>query len=226
MPASLDRRDFAKLLGGALAAMPVTSILAGCSNSAPANSSATNESNASSTSRSNDAASEPAGNSGSGSKMLVAYFSATGHTKAAAQAAANALGADLFEITPVNPYTDEDLNYSNPESRVDREHDDESLRNVELAVTTPNNFEDYETVLLGYPIWWGVAAWPTNGFASGNDFTGKRVVPFCTSLSSPIGQSGSNLADLAGTGTWEEGQRFSENVSADEVADWAVGLTQ
>lgn len=226
MPTSLDRRDFAKLLGGALVALPVTGILAGCSNSAPANSSANNESSAPNASSNNGAASAPAGGAGSGSKTLVAYFSATGHTKAAAQAAADALGADLFEITPANPYTEEDLNYSNPESRVDREHDDESLRNVELAVTTPDNFEDYDTVLLGYPIWWGVAAWPTNGFASGNDFTGKRVVPFCTSLSSPMGQSGSNLADLAGTGTWEEGHRFPENVSADEVADWAVSLNQ
>lgn len=223
MSASLDRRDFAKLLGGALATLPVTSALAACSNNAPAASNATNAGDASS---SNDASSAPTNNSNNGSKVLVVYFSATGHTKAAAQATANALGADLFEITPANPYTDEDLNYSNPESRADREHDDESLRNIELATTTPDNFEDYDTVLLGYPIWWGIAAWPTNGFASGNDFTGKRVIPFCTSLSSPIGQSGTNLADLAGTGTWEDGRRFSENVSADEVADWAVSLTQ
>lgn len=79
-------------------------------------------------------------------------------------------------------------------------------------------------MLLGYPIWWGVAAWPTDGFASGNDFSGKMVIPFCTSASSPIGDSGANLADLAGTGDWQEGMRFSSRASEDEVTAWAKSL--
>ncbi len=220
MPASLDRRELVKILGGVLAALPVSNMLAGCSNNATAGSSAADSAGNSSES---DAA---ASNSGNGSKTLVAFFSATGHTHAVAQAAADALDADLFEITLAVPYGNEDLDYNNPDSRVSKEHEDESLRTLELARTTPEHFENYDTVLLGYPIWWGIAAWPTNDFASGNDFTGKRVVPFCTSASSPIGQSGSNSAELAGTGTWEEGTRFPSSTSADEVANWAVSLSQ
>lgn len=122
------------------------------------------------------------------------------------------------------PYSDDDLNYGNDESRVSREHEDESLQNVALTQTTPDGFADYDTVFVGYPIWWGVAAWPTNGFASGNDFTGKTVIPFCTSASSGLGQSGANLADLAGTGTWQEGQRFRSSASEDDVTEWLATL--
>ena len=119
-------------------------------------------------------------------KTLVVFFSATGSTAAVAQTIADTAGADLFEITPVEPYTGDDLNWSNEDSRVSREHDDESLRNVELTQETPDNWEDYDTVLIGYPIWWGIAAWPVNNFVKDNDFTGKTVIPFCTSASSGI----------------------------------------
>ena len=115
------------------------------------------------------------------------------------------------------------ISYTSSASRT-RGHEDESLRTVELEQVTPDGWADYDTVLLGYPIWWGIAAWPTDGFASGNDFSGKTVIPFCTSASSPIGESGSNLAELAGTGDWQEGQRFSSGVADDEVASWAQGL--
>lgn len=85
------------------------------------------------------------------------------------------------------------------DSRVCREHADESLREVALTAAAVENWEEYGTVFIGYPIWWGIAAWPVDGFVTGNDFTGKTVIPFCTSASSPLGQSGELLAKLAGT---------------------------
>ena len=157
-------------------------------------------------------------------KTLVVYYSASGNTERVAKAAAEAAGADLFEIVPVEPYTSDDLNWTNDNSRVSREHDDESLRNVELVTTEVENWDSYDTVLIGYPIWWGIAAWPTDGFVKANDFTGKTVIPFCTAASSGIGQSGKLLADLAGTGDWQEGQRFASGASDKEVAAWVAGL--
>ena len=157
-------------------------------------------------------------------KTLVVYYSASGNTERVAKAAAEAAGADLFEIVPVEPYTSDDLNWTNDNSRVSREHDDESLRNVELVSTEVENWDSYDTVLIGYPIWWGIAAWPTDGFVKANDFTEKTVIPFCTAASSGIGQSGKLLADLAGTGDWQEGQRFASGASDKEVAAWVAGL--
>lgn len=138
-------------------------------------------------------------------KTLVVYFSATGNTESAANYIAQATGGDLFELEPAEPYTDEDLNYNNDNSRVSREHEDESLRNVELVADTVENWDDYDTVFIGYPIWWGIAAWPVDSFVEANDFTGKTVIPFATSASSGLGQSGKLLAELAGTGDWQEG---------------------
>ncbi len=157
-------------------------------------------------------------------KTLVVYYSASGNTERVAKAAAEAAGADLFEIVPVEPYTSDDLNWTNDNSRVSREHDDESLRDVELVSTEVENWDSYDTVLIGYPIWWGIAAWPTDGFVKANDFTGKTVIPFCTAASSGIGQSGKLLADLAGTGDWQEGQRFASGASDKDVAAWVEEL--
>ena len=157
-------------------------------------------------------------------KTLVVYYSASGNTERVAKAAAEAAGADLFEIVPVEPYTSDDLNWRNNDSRVSREHDDESLRDVELVSTEVENWDSYDTVLIGYPIWWGIAAWPTDGFVKANDFTGKTVIPFCTAASSGIGQSGKLLADLAGSGDWQEGQRFASGASDKEIAAWVAGL--
>lgn len=159
-----------------------------------------------------------------GGSVLVAYFSATGNTEAAAGYIADALGADTFEITPAEPYTSDDLNWSDEDSRVSREHEDPSLQTVELAETTPENWDSYDTVFIGYPIWWGVAAWPVSSFVAANDFTGKTVIPFCTSSSSQLGESGDLLEELAGTGAWLEGQRFRSSVSEADVADWVNGL--
>ena len=159
-----------------------------------------------------------------GGKTLVAVYSASGNTKAIAEYIVSATGADLFEITPTEPYTSDDLNWTNPNSRVSREHNDESLRNVELTTTTVDNWADYDTVFIGYPIWWGIAAWAVDGFVEANDFTGKTVIPFCTSSSSGLGESGKLLADMAGTGNWLEGQRFQSRASEDTVKEWVNSL--
>ena len=163
---------------------------------------------------------------GESAAVLVAYYSATGNTKRVAQAAATALGADLFEIAPVSPYSDDDLDYNDDSSRASQEYADESKRSVELTQVTPDGFSSYDTVLLGYPIWWGIAAWPTNGFVAGNDFAGKTMIPFCTSISSPVGESATGLESLASgdAGTWAEGQRFDSEASDDEVRTWVSSL--
>ena len=157
-------------------------------------------------------------------KTLVVYYSASGNTERVAKDIAEAAGADLFEIVPTEVYTSEDLDWTNPDSRVSREHDDESLRDVPLTTTEVPDWDSYDTVFIGYPIWWGIAAWPVDTFVKNNDFTGKTVIPFATSSSSGMGQSGSLLADMAGTGEWQEGQRFSSGVSGDDVQSWVNGL--
>lgn len=153
-------------------------------------------------------------------KVLVIYYSATGSTKAVAETIADALAADIFEITPARPYTSDDLDWTNENSRVSVEHNDESRRNVPLAKAAVDNWEQYETVYIGYPIWWGIAAWPVSSFIAANDFTGKTVIPFCTSASSELGNSAELLKDTAGSGSWLAGKRFSSNASKQEVAEW------
>lgn len=154
---------------------------------------------------------------------LVVYFSATGNTGEAASYIAGAIGADVFEIVPADPYTSEDLNWNNPESRVSVEHAQKeagTLQPVPLADATPDNWDSYDTVFIGYPIWWFEAAWPVESFVRANDFTGKTVIPFCTSASSSIGESGRLLAELAGAGDWLEGQRFPSGVTQRDVEAW------
>lgn len=161
---------------------------------------------------------------GSGSSVLVVYYSATGNTAQVAQYIADSTGGDLFEIQPVEPYTDDDLNWTDDNSRVSQEHADESLRDVELVADTVDNWDQYDTVFIGYPIWWGIAAWPVDGFVETNDFSGKTVIPFCTSSSSGLGESGQLLADMAGTGDWQEGQRFRSGASQEDVQSWVEEL--
>ena len=157
-------------------------------------------------------------------KTLVVYYSASGNTKRVAEDIAEAAGADLFEIVPTEVYTSDDLDWTNPDSRVSREHDDESLRDVPLTTTEVPDWDSYDTVFIGYPIWWGIAAWPVDTFVKNNDFTGKTVIPFATSSSSGMGQSGTLLSEMAGTGDWQDGQRFSSGASQSDVADWVSGL--
>ena len=163
----------------------------------------------------------PAADSAAAGNVLVAYFSATGNTEAVANAIADRLGTDVWEIEAAQPYTEADLNYSDDASRTSVERADGT--SPELAQVMPGRWADYDTVLLGYPIWWGEAAWPLRTFVTGNDFAGKAVVPFCTSGSSGIGGSADGLAELAGSGDWLEGERFSAG-AGDEAAGWAAGL--
>lgn len=156
--------------------------------------------------------------------VLVVYYSATGNTERVANSIAEATGGGLFEIEPTEPYTDDDLNWNDESSRVSREYEDESLRDVPLVNTTVDGWDDYDTVFIGYPIWWGIAAWPVDGFVEANDFSDKTVIPFATSASSGMGQSGELLADLAGTGDWQDGMRFSSGAGDDEVQEWVETL--
>ena len=156
--------------------------------------------------------------------VLVVYYSASGNTETAANYIAQATGGDIFEITPAEPYTSDDLNWTDENSRVSREHEDESLRDVELTTTEVENWDSYDTVFIGYPIWWGIAAWPVDGFVEANDFTGKTVIPFCTSSSSGLGESGDLLAELAASGDWQEGQRFRSGASQADVTAWVESL--
>lgn len=135
-----------------------------------------------------------------------------------------ATNADVFELEPKKPYTDADLDWTDDNSRVVYEHDNSDARNVELVAVTVPDWESYDTVFIGYPIWWGIAAWPVNSFVKVNDFTGKTVIPFCTSSSSDLGESGELLAELAGTGDWVEGERFSFSVTEDTVQTWVESL--
>lgn len=159
-------------------------------------------------------------------KTLVTWFSASGNTQRVAETIVNELGADEFVIEPAQPYTSADLNYSDPDSRVCQEHDDESLRNIELVQAEVPDFDQYDTVFIGYPIWWGIAAWPVNTFVQANDFDGKTVYCFCTASSSPIGNSATLLEGMANGGTWEGGTRFrsSEVGNADVITQWLDSL--
>ena len=159
-----------------------------------------------------------------GGRVLVAYFSATGNTEAVANDIAQAAGGDLFGITPAEPYTSEDLDWTDENSRVVYEYENPEARDTELSIDTPDNWDNYDVVFIGYPIWWGIAAWPVDSFVAANDFTGKTVIPFCTSSSSGLGQSGELLAELAGTGDWQEGQRFRSGASASDVSAWVESL--
>lgn len=210
-----------KLTSIILALVLVFSFVA-CSNNSSDNSNTTpSTSKTADTSKSSD---EDPKNSNTHSKILVVYYSATGSTKAVAETIADTSKADLFEITPVDPYTSDDLDWTDDNSRVSVEHNDESKRDVPLTKTSPDNWADYDIVFIGYPIWWGIAAWPVNNFVKGNDFSGKTVIPFCTLTSSRLGQSGDLLADMAGKGNWQDGERFSSGASSSKVKSWVNGL--
>lgn len=215
-------KNFQKLGSLLLAALMILS-LAACGNKTN-NTPAQTPYESTPTQTPDDAANGEADNTTSSGKVLVVYFSASGNTKRVAEDIAEAAGGDLFEIVPTEVYTSNDLNWTNSDSRVSREHDDESLRDVPLTTTEVENWDDYDTVFIGYPIWWGIAAWPVDNFVKNNNFSDKTVIPFATSSSSGMGQSGTLLEEMAGTGDWQDGQRFSSGASQSAVADWVSGL--
>lgn len=163
-----------------------------------------------------------ANNASSQKKVLVAYFSATGNTRQIANYIAQDLNADIFEITPEVPYTSNDLIYGNDSSRTSREMNDNSARPA--IKNTVSNFEQYDVVFLGYPIWWGNAPRIMSTFVEKYDFNGKTVIPFVTSGSSGIGSSAKNLEALTKGATWNSGQRFSSGTSKNTVTDWVNSL--
>ena len=217
-----------KILSMLLVGVTALGLLAGCSSNADdtQNDGADNtaaEENQDSTAEQSDTEESTDATSGSGN-VLVVYYSATGNTEEVANYIADATDGDLFEVEPAEPYTDADLNWTDDNSRVSQEYADESLRDVELVSTDAENWDSYDTVFIGYPIWWGIAAWPMNTFVEANDFTGKTVIPFATSSSSGMGESGQLLEELAGTGEWQEGMRFRSGADEADVQEWVNGL--
>lgn len=185
---------------------------------------------------SSSSSSEPDNSNNKGARILVAYYSDTGTTEAVAKKIAERTGADILKIESANPYTKGDLNWTSKSSRVVKEHDAifgskangqataSDMKKVpsKVAASSVIDLSKYDTVFIGYPIWWGMAAWPVNGFVTQNDLSGKKVVPFCTSMSSPIGQSDKVLRDVAGgKGSWVQGKRFGTRASDSEINSWA-----
>lgn len=219
----MKKRVLSLLLTGAV----LVGLLSGCGtakeekeNSSTSQSAQTNQaSQDTDTSSAKEDVNEPAEG-----KTFVVYFSATGTTEKVAGMIADATGGELFELEPVNPYTDADLDWTDSNSRVSKEHDNESERTVELVSTTIDGFQDASVIYVGYPIWWGIAAWPVNEFIKNNDFSGKTVIPFCTSSSSGFGESGKLLEEMAGSGNWLEGERFSSGASAEDIKEWIDSL--
>ncbi len=158
------------------------------------------------------------------SSTLVVYFSATGTTKPLAEYAADILNADIYEIVPSDPYTEEDLAYYT-NGRADREQNDSSIRPAISGGV--ENMEQYDTILLGYPIWHGQAPRIISTFLESYDFSGKTILPFCTSHSSGIGSSDSNLHTLAQNANWLNGRRFAGGTTKEEIAAWLdeMGIT-
>ncbi len=154
-------------------------------------------------------------------KMLVAYFSATGTTKPLAEYTADILHADLYEIVPEVPYTDADLAYYT-NGRADKEQADSSARPAISG--SVENIQDYDVIFLGYPIWHGQAPRIISTFLESYDFTGKTIVPFCTSHSSGIGNSDTSLHTLAPNANWLEGRRFAGGTTRGTMEDWIQGL--
>jgi len=156
-------------------------------------------------------------------KVLIAYFSCTGNTRSVAEQIAQATNAELYEIKPKIPYSSEDLNWRYSTSRASIENNNPSSR---PAITDKvENMEQYDIIFLGYPIWYGQAPKIICTFLESYNFSGKTIVPFCTSGSSPIDSSLSNLHRLCSNNTtWLSGSRFALNASRSEIVTWINGL--
>ena len=196
--------------------------LAACGNSAGQTERPSTESNTAESETEDDADSSAGDQAPEESSVLVAYFSATGTTKGVAESIADGLGADLYEIVPEEPYTDADLNYNDDNSRSTIEMNDPSSRPAISG--SAEHMEQYDIVFIGYPIWWGEAPRIVSTFVESYDFSGKTIVPFCTSGGSGMGSSASNLEPLTSGATWMEGRRLSGNDSQDTVMEWVNSL--
>ena len=157
-----------------------------------------------------------------GADTIVVYFSATGTTKGVAERIASVTNADIYELIPAEPYSDADLDWNDRNSRTTIEMNDPDVR---PAIANDSvDLNGYMTVYIGYPIWWGDAPRMMSTFVEAHDFSGKTVIPFCTSGGSSIGRSGSNLASQAGSGNWLAGGRLDAGISESEIQDWISSL--
>lgn len=156
-------------------------------------------------------------------KTLVAYFSCTGYTQKVAKLLSEVVDGDLYEITPVSPYTTSDLNWNDPNSRSSLEMKDKSSR---PAITGEiDNFDSYKIVFIGFPIWWYIAPTIINTFLENYDFSGKKVIPFCTSGSSGVGQTDIYLQSSCSKQTkWYPAKRFPTNVEKNTLISWVNSL--
>lgn len=160
-------------------------------------------------------------NSSDSKNAIVVYFSATNNTKNVALNISSYLNLPIYELEPVNPYTSSDLNYSNQNSRVVKEHND-SNRHVELQTVSFEGYEEAQYIFLGAPVWWQELSWVVDDFLKLNDFTGKTIIPFATSSSS--GFSTKRHEALASSATWMQGQRFSSRATSSQIEAWIDGL--
>ena len=165
---------------------------------------------------------EPAAEDEPHSHILIAYFSATGITKGVAEKLQEALNADIYEIVPEEPYTDADLNWNDSKSRTSLETDDPACR-PEIAGELPD-LTEYDTVLIGYPIWWGDVPRIVSNFVESVDLAEKTMAVFFTSGGSGLGNSMKHLEEQAGAGTWLEGQRFTARTTVEELIEWTESL--
>ncbi len=152
------------------------------------------------------------------SRILVAYFSATNHTKNVAEILATTLDADLYQIEPEIPYSPEDLNYNDLTSRVSVERSDPNFRPT--ISNSIHNMDQYDVIFVGYPIWWTEAPNILSTFMESYNFSDKTLIPFCTSASSGFGSSDATLREIASNANWLEGKRFPSNADSEEIQAW------
>ncbi|WP_270381009.1 flavodoxin [Mitsuokella multacida] len=218
----MNRREFLKMGGMSMMAL----VLGGCGLSSltgqPSGSAASSE-----TGDTSSSSAASAGAVAAGGKTLVVYYSATGRTERVAKVIAKERQADIMKLVPNPAYTEADLDTHDKNSRTTRERDDASLREkIQLQRAVPDNWASYDTIFLGYPIWWSIAAWPVDAFVKANDFTGKNVVTFATAGVSPLGNSGKLLAEMAGgKGNWQDGTCFTGSLGDAKVVEWVRSLS-
>ena len=217
----MNRREFLKMGGMSVMAL----VLGGCGLSSLTGSSSNGQA---ANSAASGVAASSSGTVAAGGKTLVVYYSATGRTERVAKVIAKERQADIMKLVPNPDYTEADLDYNDKSSRVSREHDDASLRDkIQLQKAVPDNWASYDTIFLGYPSWWSIAAWPVDAFVKANDFTGKNVVTFATAGVSPLGNSGKLLAEMAGgKGNWQDGTCFTGSLDDAKVQEWVRSLNR
>ena len=199
-------------------------MFAGCNanNSASQTDAETKAAASTSASKASDKTTSKSKDTDNSDKTLVAYFSATGTTEKIAKLIADCENADIYQITAAKPYTSEDLDYNNSDSRTTKEQNDDTVR-PEIG-SKKLNLDGYDTIYIGFPIWWGEEPRIMDTFVESNDFNGKTVIPFCTSGSSPIDTAEKNLKSNANGGDWKDGRRFSAETDKDEIQKWLKTL--